>query len=72
MTEWNEELMAARDALAKRIREMSEHPKPNYEVDGESYAWGDLFRTLMDEIAKLDRLLACQTAVEEVGRGVSP
>lgn len=41
--------------VSARIAEMLANPKPNYTIDGESYAWGDL----------LDKLYAMQKGLQE-------
>lgn len=41
-----ENLQAALDLAAAKIKEAWENPKPNYSLDGESYSWADYLAML--------------------------
>lgn len=53
------ELLAEiRSNVLARLNEMTQNPKPNYRVDGEQYAWGDLFEAYMKQMKEIDARLA--------------
>lgn len=44
------DLLASRDNIAKRIREITSDPKPTYSVDGQSISWGEYLTTLTNQL----------------------
>jgi hypothetical protein len=57
-----EMLAEIRANILARLNEMTRDPKPDYAIDGERYAWGDLFekyatekRAIEDRLKELER-----------------
>lgn len=51
-------LITSRTNLVAAYLDSSANPKPNYTIDGETYAWSDFRAKLLDEIKGLDTLIA--------------
>lgn len=60
MATYLENLVAAREALAAAL--VTQAGRPNYSIDGESFAFGEL----CDRIAKLDAAIAAAQGPVEV------
>lgn len=57
------DMVAARDAIAAAIKTEAEYvqtngPKPQYSVEGQSFDWPGWLRTMIEQIEKLNALLA--------------
>jgi hypothetical protein len=64
-----EQLQTIRANLLARLAEMTASPKPNYSLDGESYAWADLFDRYMRQLETINAQLAGQEPFEFHTRG---
>lgn len=64
-----DQLRTIRTNLLARLAEMTTSPKPNYSLDGESYAWADLFERYMRQLEAVNALLAGQEPFEFHSRG---
>lgn len=53
-------LILARQSLADVVLVVSQNPKPNYSIDGESYSHGDYLRMLTEQIGELDKMIASE------------
>ena len=52
------ELVTIRDQLVARIKEITESPKPSYNVNGQQIGWTEYLDSLMDKLAKINALIA--------------
>lgn len=55
-----DDLQAARANLIARYRQVTENPQPTYDVDGQRVEHTAYRRGLLDEIARLHKLLAAE------------
>lgn len=55
-----QDLQTARSNLIARYREATENPRPTYDVDGQRVEHNAFRRSLLDEIGRLNRLLAAE------------
>ena len=66
-----ENLRTALDNIAVRIKELSEHNKPDYSVDGKSYSWAGYMSMLLSQQKALeDALVRAGGPYEIQSRGV--
>ncbi len=64
-----DQLRTIRTNLLARLADMTASPKPNYSLDGESYAWADLFERYMQQLEAINAQLAGQEPFEFHTRG---
>ncbi|MCC6419934.1 MAG: hypothetical protein IT429_16995 [Gemmataceae bacterium] len=50
-----DDLVAARDNVARNLRKITESPKPSYSIDGESVSWDSLFAAYANQLAVLNQ-----------------
>ena len=50
-------LLHALDNLAEAIRDASENPKPDYDVDGQSVSWSSYLANLVTSYERIDGVL---------------
>lgn len=59
------DLQTASDNIARLIKELTENPKPNYNIDGQQVDWADYLDTLLKSKAKVDALIAKASPYEK-------
>lgn len=65
-------LSTALDSVCKQIRDVTERPKPNYSVDGESYSWSDHLKNLLEMEKQLRMAIQREGGAFEVrSRGIT-
>lgn len=53
-----DDLKAARDNMAARLKEITASPKPSYDMDGQRVSWTQYQTFLLDGIERLDKQIA--------------
>lgn len=71
MATYLENLTTARDNIAARLAEITARPKPSYDVDGQRVEWNDYFKTLTDQLDKLNATINGANVYEEESIGFS-
>lgn len=56
-TSYLQRLQNARDNIAERIEEMTENPKPDYSLDGESYTWAGYMDMLVRNLELVEQAI---------------
>lgn len=71
MATYAENLATTRDQIAERLVEITASPKPSYNVNGQAVSWTEYFRTLTEQLDKLNELIATGdgTPVEVLSQG---
>ncbi len=46
------------------MAEMTEHPKPNYSIDGQSVSWSDYLKRLQETVDWCDQILSREEICE--------
>lgn len=65
-------LQTARSNLISALTTATASPKPNYSINGQSVSWSDYLRSLREEIAAIDALIAEEEGPYEVTTEVCP
>lgn len=50
-------LKTVRDQIVDQLVDLTENPKPTYNIDGEMVAWGDLFSRLSERLDKTEAMI---------------
>jgi len=54
-----------------RIAEITENPKPTYQIDGQLVAWGDYLHQLRGTVEWCNAQLAAEAPLEVQSRGIT-
>lgn len=66
MATYLQNLTTIRANITARLVEVTDSPKPNYTVDGESYSWADYVDMLMRQLEALDKRIQAASGPWEV------
>jgi hypothetical protein len=53
-----ETLQSIRTSLLEQIESLTESPRPNYSVDGQSVSWQSLYDSLWDKLQRVNEQIA--------------
>lgn len=67
---WEDDVAKARDQAAALLVEITQTPKPTYNVCGKMIGWTEYARMLREQISGCNKLIAQGTPVEEIGIGI--
>lgn len=57
MATYRDNLITTRDQIAARLAEVTDSPKPNYSIDGQSVSWAEYFSTLTGQLEAINKLI---------------
>ena len=66
-----EQLATIKSQILANLVEITENPKPTYNIDGQHILWGDLFEKYTKQLAEINELLNAQSPYEHHSRGFS-
>lgn len=57
--------------ILARLKEVTEKPKPNYNIDGQSVSWQSYSDSLMKQLDAVNKQINAAQPYEEVSRGIT-
>jgi len=66
-----EQLATIKSQTLAILVDLTENPKPSYNVDGQDIKWGEYFDILTTKLEKINALIAAQTPTEVHSQGWS-
>lgn len=63
------QLQTIKANILARLEEITEQPKPNYSIDGQTVSWQSYFDSLMANLTRIDQQINSAEPYEEVSRG---
>jgi hypothetical protein len=66
-----EQITVIKSQTLARIAEITENPKPTYQIDGQHVAWGDYLKQLQGTVEWCNAQLAAETPVEVQSQGIA-
>lgn len=59
-----EQLATIKSQILANLVDLTENPKPTYDIDGQKIAWGDYQRMLFDQLKNINEQIANETPYE--------
>jgi hypothetical protein len=66
-----EQIALIKSQVLARIAEITENPKPTYQIDGQLVAWGDYLNQLRGTVEWCNAQLAAEAPLEVQSRGIT-
>ncbi|MBN2581414.1 MAG: hypothetical protein JXB10_20705 [Pirellulales bacterium] len=66
-----EQIVLIKTQTLTRIAEITENPKPTYQIDGQLVVWGDYLNQLRGTVEWCNAQLAAETPIEVQSRGIT-
>jgi hypothetical protein len=67
----HEQIVLIKTQTLARIAEITENPKPTYQIDGQLVVWGDYLNQLRSTVEWCNAQLATETPIEVRSRGTT-
>lgn len=64
-----DDLKSARNNVAARLKEITESPRPDYSLDGESISWSGYFSMLTGQLESLNKAIQAAQPYQKFTRG---
>lgn len=61
-----DQLQTIRENILARIQEITEQPKPNYNIDGQQVSWQSYFDSLINSLDAIDSRIQSSEPFEEI------